>query len=113
MKKALNYLERFLCKADVYREEALFPCINKSCPSLAKGKKKLSINLVSGVYKCWVCGWKGRSIRPLLKPFASEEEIKSGHKLFKNEKEEQQQFNFIPSLPKGFVPLVKLKNQVS
>lgn len=107
--KQLNFLERFLGKADIFSDEALFSCVNRACPSLAKGKKKLSVNLNTGVYKCWVCGWKGRSLRPLLKPFASEEEIKSGHKLFKGIVQEQE-FDFIPALPKGFLPLIENQN---
>lgn len=105
-KKQLDFLERFLGKADIFSDEALFSCINRACPSIAKNKKKLSINLVSGVYKCWVCGWSGRSLRPLLKSFASEEEIKSGHKLFKGIVQEQK-FDFIPALPQGFMPLIE------
>lgn len=107
--KQLNFLERFLGKADISSDEALFSCVNRACPSLAKSKKKLSVNLNTGVYKCWVCGWKGRSLRPLLKPLASEEEIKSGHKLFKGIVQEQK-FDFIPALPKGFLPLIENQN---
>lgn len=106
----LSFLERFLGKADVISDEALFSCINRSCPSIAKNKKKLSVNLVSGVYKCWVCGRSGRSLRFLLKPFCSEEEIKSVHKLFKGQQYQPQKFDFVPSLPVGFVPLVNLEN---
>lgn len=112
MNKQLSYLERFLGKADVYRQEALFFCTNKSCPSLSKNKKKLSINIQSGVYKCWVCGIHGRSLRFLLKPFASNEEIKHCNKLFKGE-EPKKQFDFIPALPKGFLPLSELKETTS
>ena len=103
-KKQLDFLERFLGKADIVSDEALFSCINRTCPSLAKGKRKLSINLVSGVFKCWVCGKSGKSIHFLLKPFCSNEEIKSVHKLFKGIVE-QKIFDFIPALPQGFIPL--------
>lgn len=112
MKKQIQFLEKFLGKADIFSDEALFSCINRACPSLAKNKKKLSINIFSGVYKCWVCGWKGRSLYPLLKPFCSNEEIKSVHKLFKGEKEKKE-FNFIPALPEGFTPLIEIQNQTS
>lgn len=107
MKQQLNFLERFLGKADIYSQEALFVCTNKSCPSIAKNKKKLSINTLSGVYKCWVCGLHGRSLRFLLKPFASNEEIKSANKLFKGIVQEERKFDFIPALPKGFLPLIE------
>lgn len=99
--KQLIFLERFLGKADIFSDEALFFCC-----FCKHHKKKLSVNLVSGVYKCWVCGRSGRSLRFLLKPFCSEEEIKSVHKLFKGIVKEQK-FDFIPTLPQGFIPLVE------
>lgn len=99
MKKQLDFLERFLGKADIVSDEALF-----FCQFCHHHKKKLSVNLKSGVYKCWVCGRHGRSIHFLLKPFCSNEEIKLVHKLFKGTVE-QPKFDFIPVLPQGFVPL--------
>lgn len=47
--------------------EATFNCQN---PSGCKGehhKRKLAVNVESDVFHCWVCGWSGRSLLPILK----------------------------------------------
>lgn len=103
-KSKLRFLERFLGKADIISDEALF-----ICHFCHHHKKKLSVNLTSGCYKCWVCGQSGRSLRFLLKPFCSEEEIRTIHKQFKGTYEEKR-FDFIPSLPNGFVSLVEIES---
>ena len=105
-KNKLDLLERYLgkCSFNESNQEAVF-----FCPFCHHHKRKLSVNLISGVFHCWVCGKAGRSLRNLLKPFCSEEEIKSVHKLFKGAVE-QKQFDFIPSLPKGFVSLFEIKD---
>ena len=46
------------------------------CPFCEHHKKKLSINLKSNVYKCWVCDSKGKSIQYLIKRFASRTALK-------------------------------------
>lgn len=112
MRQKIQFLEHYLGKADIFEHsgEAAFFCVNKSCPSLVKNKKKLWIRLSDGFFHCWVCGKSGRSLRFLLKSFCSEEEIKSVHKLFKGEIR-QQTFDFIPSLPQGFIPLIEMEKE--
>lgn len=44
-------------------------CPNKMCTSHTKGTKKLSINIETGVYHCWVCELKGRSVLRLFKKY--------------------------------------------
>jgi DNA primase len=41
------------------------------CPSCDHHKQKLSINLDKNVFKCWICDYRGRSIRRLVRRFGS------------------------------------------
>ena len=41
------------------------------CPSCDHHKRKLSINLDKDAFKCWVCDYRGRSIRRLIRRFGS------------------------------------------
>jgi len=47
--------------------EFLFTCPNDDCPSRAKGKKKLQVNIEKNMFHCWVCEFKGRSLLYLVK----------------------------------------------
>tara|TARA_R100000008_G_scaffold85103_1_gene74175 strand:+ start:2324 stop:3262 length:939 start_codon:yes stop_codon:yes gene_type:complete len=38
-----------------------------TCPECDHHKKKLSVNIEKGVFKCWICGFSGRSIRRLFR----------------------------------------------
>ena len=41
------------------------------CPSCNHHKRKFSINLDKNAYKCWVCDYRGRNIRRLVRRFGS------------------------------------------
>ena len=57
--------------------EALGNCFDKgsellfACPVCRHHKYKLSINLDKNVFKCWICDYRGRNIRRLIRRFAS------------------------------------------
>jgi len=42
-----------------------------SCPECGHHKRKFSINLDKAVYKCWVCDYRGRNIRRLIRRFGT------------------------------------------
>ena len=42
-----------------------------SCPSCNHRKRKFSINLDKNAYKCWVCDYRGRSIRRVVRSYGS------------------------------------------
>ena len=42
-----------------------------TCPSCNHHKRKFSINLDKNAYKCWVCDYRGRNIRRLVRRFGS------------------------------------------
>ena len=41
------------------------------CPSCNHHKHKLSVNLDKNVFKCWVCDYRGRNLRRLVRRFGS------------------------------------------
>ena len=85
------------------------------CPKCEHHKKKLSINLEKGVYKCWVCDYHGRSIRRMIRFYGSHVQLSDWlelmdqveitsfeEQLFAEEVEEVEE---IISLPDEFVSL--------
>jgi len=64
MKDKLNILKEVLGPYYKSRDEYLF-----SCPYCKHYKRKFSINLNLGVYKCWVCDSKGKSLQRLVRRF--------------------------------------------
>ena len=42
-----------------------------TCPSCNHHKRKFSINLDKSVYKCWVCDYRGRNIRRVIRRFGT------------------------------------------
>ena len=46
-----------------------------ACPSCNHHKRKFSVNLGKNAYKCWVCDYRGRSIRRLVRRFGSYQQL--------------------------------------
>ena len=42
-----------------------------ACPSCKHHKRKLSVNIAKNVYQCWVCDYKGRNVRRLIRRYAN------------------------------------------
>lgn len=93
------------------------------CPKCDSRKKKLSINLQKNVFKCWVCGFSGKSIAFLLKKYGSKsdhqawlessgidlsEEGLDIESMFLGSTEEVQE---ILQLPKEYIPLIPNKTK--
>tara|TARA_R110000824_G_scaffold11622_6_gene50922 strand:+ start:1159 stop:2082 length:924 start_codon:yes stop_codon:yes gene_type:complete len=66
MKEKLSILKEIFGSYYKSHDEYLF-----SCPFCKHHKKKLSINLDLGVYKCWVCDSKGKNLQRLVRRHAS------------------------------------------
>ena len=64
-------------------EEAVF-----TCPSCNHHKKKLTLNLSTQKFQCWVCGYKGHRAFKLLK------QVKASPKAYDLLKEIDSQYNF-------------------
>jgi len=90
------------------------------CPKCDHEKRKLSVNIEKGVYKCWVCGFSGLKISKLVKRYADYSEfnkwqdldgtvdITSFDDLF-GENEEETQIQKV-DLPESFVSLTGNNN---
>tara|TARA_B100000214_G_scaffold375194_1_gene360535 strand:- start:1692 stop:2618 length:927 start_codon:yes stop_codon:yes gene_type:complete len=61
----LDILTSFLGRYYRTGQEYLF-----RCPKCNHEKRKLSVNIDKGVYKCWVCGFSGLKIAKLVKRYA-------------------------------------------
>ena len=42
-----------------------------TCPACGHHKRKFSVNLDKSVYKCWVCDYRGRNIRRVIRSYGS------------------------------------------
>ena len=102
-----NVLGRSYCSGDEYLFE---------CPKCDHDKRKLSINIDKGVFKCWICGYSGLKIETLIKRYGPYSEyskwldldgsvdITTFEDLFATEKIEEQEKEKL-FLPKSFKTL--------
>ena len=83
-------LESILGKSKSARggEEAVF-----NCPSCNHHKKKLTLNLSTQKFQCWVCGYKGHRAFKLLKA------VSASSKIYELLKEIDSQYNFKKQTP--------------
>ena len=42
-----------------------------TCPSCNHHKRKFSVNLDKHVYKCWICDYRGRNIRRVIRSYGT------------------------------------------
>jgi DNA primase len=52
------------------------------CPKCNHHKSKLSINLSKNVFKCWICDYRGRSIRRVIRSFGSYTQLQKWDAIF-------------------------------
>ena len=58
------------------------PEILYKCPKCNHHKSKLSINLSKNVFKCWICDYRGRSIRRLIRSYGSYTQLQKWDDIF-------------------------------
>ena len=80
MDEKLSIITSFLGKSYKSNNEHLF-----QCPFCKHHKRKFSVNIQRGVYKCWVCDEKGRNLYRLVRKFGSQKDRESW-KAFSGEK---------------------------
>ena len=71
--KKINILEDVL--GNFHREgdsQLLF-----TCPKCDHHKRKLSINVDKGLFKCWVCDWSGRNLYRIIRDYGNYQQKKS------------------------------------
>lgn len=108
MEEKLSIITGFLGKSYKSNNEHLF-----QCPFCKHHKRKFSVNIQRGVYKCWICDQKGRNLYRLVRKFGSQKDREawkafSGDKAdlndFENLFEEEGEDNFeqIVEMPPNF-----------
>lgn len=104
----LTLLQEILGPYTQHKDEYLF-----SCPFCHHQKKKLSINIISNKWKCWVCGAKGGHILWLLKKLNIPKELVNRFKELFNEEDlhkyKQTTTEVILQLPREYKPLWKVE----
>jgi DNA primase len=53
-----------------------------TCPVCDHHKRKFSVNLNKNVYKCWICDYRGRNIRRVVRRFGDYNQLASWDQLF-------------------------------
>lgn len=80
--------------------------ITVSCPKCAnKRKKKLAINFETDMFHCWVCGYKGHNLLPILKKYRPNKVQEYVEKILgkKVDFDDDVVEEITAELPKGFV----------
>ena len=62
-------MNRVLGSPEYHNNELLY-----NCPNCEHHKKKLSVNLMKGVFKCWVCEFSGKNLAFLIKKYGNQED---------------------------------------
>ena len=87
------------------------------CPKCKHHKKKLSVNLEKNKFQCWVCGYRGNSVRRLIRRFGSFTdqqdwakldntiEVASFEDVFSTEQEVEENVEQVIDLPEEFKTL--------
>lgn len=108
MDEKLSIITGFLGKSYKSNNEHLF-----QCPFCKHHKRKFSVNIQRGVYKCWICDQKGRNLYRLVRKFGSQRD-REAWKAFSGEKtdlndfeslfgeEEEDNFEQIVEMPPNF-----------
>ncbi len=118
MSEKLEFLERLLgtSKYSQSTKEAEFTCCFEGCSSISKGKKKLSVNLETDNWQCWVCEKRGKSLFFLIAKVGKREDVESYNRAFKAKTVKRvfspKAIEFSLSLPEGFAPVSECKNSV-
>jgi hypothetical protein len=85
------------------------PCPNCKTPD----KKKLSINVETWKYHCWVCGIKGSNLRSVLKEYFSPETVSAFRERFGGNEDEIVSESIpvdVVTMPEGVIPVAMVAN---
>lgn len=109
----ISFIKRALGNGKLSGKNLSIVCPNNGCTS-NRAKYKLAIHIETEKNHCWVCGWKARTLLPLLLKFAKEyvgeykEKFCDGSVI--NTAEEEQEY--IAKLPKDFTLLAHKINTI-
>ena len=103
--KERQILDEVLGQSATHNNELLY-----SCPKCSHHKRKLSVNLNKGVFKCWVCEFSGKNIGYLVRKYGNDSQFsrwldlrrgRSHHYDITTEATPEEEL----TLPEGFVTL--------
>jgi len=102
--RVISLLEGILGNGHVNNDEVSF-----KCPYCSHHKKKLSINIISQKWQCWVCGKKGRKLYSIFKKVgASQDKIKKYYNLVGDAiPTAKQTASTIVGLPNEYIPIIE------
>lgn len=107
----LTLLEEHLGQHIQQRDEYLF-----RCPFCHHSKKKLSINIVTNKWKCWICDAKGARLLSLVKKMSLPKVIIAKFKEILGETNRQEYASDdkheVLTLPNEYIPLWKKQNTI-
>ena len=108
----IRFVKRAFGGGSVDRDRANIAVWCPACAPPSKQKRKLIIQLDDQRYHCWVCGIKGRSLRPLIRKYATQyfEEYTKGWGCTDTRLEEAVTPEESVTLPSGFVALATATN---
>jgi DNA primase len=112
VEKKLRALRRILGEEKFVKgDEHVFVCPKQNC---RKDKPKLSVNIVTDSFHCWICGFGAKNLVPILRlDKGSKEfdeylsELNKGSKHLTEEKTYE-----VPQLPKEFISLSTVSNSI-
>ena len=64
------------------------------CPSCGHHKNKLSVKFSTNVFKCWICDYRGKSIRRIVRRFGSRKHLQEWDSLFGGRHDLSEHINF-------------------
>jgi hypothetical protein len=88
------------------------------CPFCHHHKKKLSINLESDRWRCWVCEKNGKRLFYVLKEVGGREDLETYSRFYKSKQvvdfrvPDYKDLDFFLRLPDEFVPIVNCRNSI-
>tara|TARA_Y100001972_G_scaffold113667_1_gene148611 strand:+ start:17758 stop:18696 length:939 start_codon:yes stop_codon:yes gene_type:complete len=82
-----------------------------SCPVCNHHKNKFSVNINKNVYKCWICDYRGRNIRRIVRRFGNHNQLASWDQLFGRQDLERFADLFMESEPEEIVQKLELPDE--
>lgn len=79
---SINFFESIFGKGRISANGINFDVRCPICVSTDVTKKKLSIRTDTSANHCWVCGWKSRSVVPLIRKYGTQSQLNTYKELF-------------------------------
>jgi DNA primase len=81
------------------------------CPVCHHHKNKFSVNLDKDVYKCWICDYRGRNVRRVVRRFGNHNQLASWDQIFGRQDLERFADLFMESEPAEIIQKLELPDE--